>query len=205
MASGEQSDDMGLGDSDAERVVGRIVDISEFIMEALELLTGVVLIVLFGIGLFDLVRQIWEQRAMLFADIGVVLSFIDTVLLLLVIVEVFRTVVAFAREETVVRIIIDASLVAIARKVIGFDSSGASMQVLLSALSISILLLTVIAAYYVVRQVSVAVNETAEMPAAGSVKLSDERNDSGSGAGPDGSGSGESSSGGDGPDTKSGS
>jgi hypothetical protein len=45
------------------------------------------------------------------------------------------------------------------------------MQVLLSAAAFSVLLLAVIAAYYVVRQVSVAVDETAEMPAAGSVEL----------------------------------
>jgi uncharacterized membrane protein (DUF373 family) len=172
MASGaERDDEMGLGDSNAERAVGRIVDGSEFIMETLELLTGVVLIVLFAIGLYDLVRQIWIERGALFSDINAVLGFIDTVLLLLVIVEVFRTVVAFAREESVVRIIIDASLVAIARKIIGFDSSGSSMQVLLSAAAFSVLLLAVIAAYYVVRQVSVAVDETAEMPAAGSVEL----------------------------------
>ncbi len=182
MASAESSDGNDSHDGSAERAVGRIVDVSEFLMETLELVTGVVLIVLFGIGLYDLVIQIWERRAELFADIDVVLGFIDTVLVLLVIVEVFRTVVAFSREETVVRIIIDASLVAVARKVIGFDSSGDPGVVLLNAVAISVLLLTVIAAFYVVRSSD---DVETELPAAGDVELSRET-DREEGSGDDG-------------------
>lgn len=167
MSSAEETD----APSSPDRVIGRIVRGSEFVMETLELLTGVVLIILFAIGLYDLIVQIWTTREALFTDIDNVIAFIDTVLLLLVIVEVFRTVVAFSRDETITRIIIDASLVAIARKVIGFRSTGTPVEVLINALAIAVLLLAVIAAFYVVRRVTETSDDGAGMPAAGTVDL----------------------------------
>lgn len=152
MASGEPTDVSEEGR--VEQGISRLVDVSELVMEVLELLTGVVLVFMFVIGLYDLVVSIVEaiQSGAAF-QVDTVVDFIDTVLLLLIIVEVFRTVVAFAREETVVRIIIDASLVAIARKIIGFrpDQYGTTEELFVNAATIAVLLLSVIVAFYVVR------------------------------------------------------
>lgn len=156
MASGEATEKAGGSQGRVQRGVTRLVDASELAMELLELLTGVVLVFLFAVGLYDLVVGIVEsiQSGEVF-EIPNVVNFLDTVLLLLIIVEVFRTVVAFAREETIVRIIIDASLVAIARKVIGFrpDEYDTASEVFIQASSIAIILLAVIVAFYVVQEV----------------------------------------------------
>lgn len=168
MASGEATESVGERDGRVKRGVTRLVDLSELTMEVLELLTGVVLVFLFAIGLYDLGLQIVGaiQSGEVF-EIPNVVAFLDTVLLLLIIVEVFRTVVAFTREETIVRIIIDASLVAIARKVIGFnpgnyDTAG---DVFVNASAIAVLLLSVIVAFYVVQ--TVLDTDDPDIPASG--------------------------------------
>lgn len=156
MASGEATAESGEREGRVQHAVSRAVNASELVMELLELLTGVVLVFLFAIGLYDLGLQIVGSiRSGEVFEIPNVVSFLDTVLLLLIIVEVFRTVVAFTREETIVRIIIDASLVAIARKVIGFnpgtyDTAG---EVFVNASAIAILLLSVMVAFYIVHEV----------------------------------------------------
>jgi len=170
MASGETTEGAGGRDSRVQRGMTRLVDASELAMELLELLTGVVLVFLFAVGLYDLVVDIVEsiQSGEVFAIPNVV-DFLDTVLLLLIIVEVFRTVVAFAREETIVRIIIDASLVAIARKVIGFrpDEYETAGEVFIQASSIAVILLAVIVAFYVVQ--AVLDTDHSSLPASGTV------------------------------------
>jgi uncharacterized membrane protein (DUF373 family) len=140
---------------DPDRTLGRLVDGSELVMESFELLTGMVLVGLFAIGLFDLVVRIAEAIAAgEVAEVENVVAFIDTVLLLLIIVEVFRTVVAFAREESVVRIIINAGLVAVARKVINFrpDTYPTQIDALVAAGTIAVLLVVLVGAYYFVRR-----------------------------------------------------
>ncbi len=182
MASGETTTEVGDRDGRVQRVVTRLVDASEFAMEVLELLTGVVLVFLFAIGLYDLGLNILESiRSGEVFEIPQVVDFLQTVLLLLIIVEVFRTVVAFAREDTIVRIIIDASLVAIARKVIGFNSSdyGSPEGVFINAAAIAVLLLSVIVAFYVVQRV-VEAGEP-DIPASGT-PLVDTDGDAGAGA-----------------------
>lgn len=187
MASGETAESVGDRDSRVQRAVTRLVDASEFAMEVLELLTGVVLVFLFAIGLYDLGLNIVESiRSGEVFEIPQVVDFLQTVLLLLIIVEVFRTVVAFAREDTIVRIIIDASLVAIARKVIGFNSDdyGSAEAVFVNAAAIAVLLLSVIVAFYVVQRV--AEGEDPDVPASGTPVIeSDTDSGAASGSAPD--------------------
>ena len=168
MASGETTDERPPGV--VEQGLARMVDVSETAMEVLELITGIVLVFMFAIGLYDLVAKILDSvRSGAAFEVSNVVGFIDTVLLLLIIVEVFRTVIAFSREETIVGIIIDASLVAIARKVIGFrpDQYATTTDLLVNTVAIAVLLIAVIVAFYVVRKTMEA--STTDTPAAGSV------------------------------------
>lgn len=82
------------------------------------------------------------------------IDLIDTVLLLLIIVEVYQTVIAFSRNEPVVRVVINAALIAIDRKVISFRLSEFSgvEEAFVAAAADTMLLAVLIASFYVVRQ-----------------------------------------------------
>lgn len=159
----------------SEELIQRLVGVSEVGIELLEVATAVVLVGLLLIGVFDLVVRIVESiisgEA---AEIENVVAFIDTVLLLLIIAEVFRTVIAFAREQSVVRVIVDAALVAVARKIISFrpDTYASSQEALVSAVVIAVLFLTVIIGFFVIRRT--LPDPEGPMPAAGTADQDDD-------------------------------
>ena len=128
---------------------------SEDIMRWLELGTAYFLVALFGIGVFDLGIDLGELMLTgQFTDPSAVIDLIDTVLVLLIIVEVFETVIAFSRDEPVTRIVITAALIAIARKVITFRPGefASTEDALISAVTFSLLLAVLIGGFYIVRQ-----------------------------------------------------
>jgi uncharacterized membrane protein (DUF373 family) len=129
---------------------------SEDVMRWLELGAAYFLVALFAIGVFDLGLSLYDLLISgRFTDPDAVIDLIDTVLVLLIIVEVYQTVIAFSRDEPVTRIVITAALIAIARKVISFrpDEFASTEEALLSAITFSILLAVLIAGFFVVRQV----------------------------------------------------
>lgn len=132
---------------------GRYVQPSERLMRILEVVAAYIIVGLFALGLFDFVRQIVVLTlAGELQDPTAVVGLIDTVLLLFIIVEIFRTVVAYSREESVVRIVIIAAIIAVSRKIISFrpgDSPGTSE--LIFAATFAILLIALVIALYVVR------------------------------------------------------
>lgn len=130
-------------------------------MRVLELATAFVLLILFAIGVFDLVLSLFQLVVSgEFTDPDAVIEVIDTVLVLLVIVEVFRTVIAFARDEPVLRVVVNAAFIAIARKVISFrfseftDASGNIVysDAFIAAAALGILLTVLITAFYIIRR-----------------------------------------------------
>jgi uncharacterized membrane protein (DUF373 family) len=113
--------------STAGTLGGRVdpfVDFSERVMQLVELIAGFVLVVLFAIGVFDLGLQIVNEiRSGDISDPLVVIGFIDTALLLFIIVEVYNTVIAYARsDETarILRLVIFTGVIALVRKAIVF-------------------------------------------------------------------------------------
>ena len=104
--------------------VERLVDASERVMQTVELVAALVLVVLFAIGVFDLGLQILgEIQSGDISDPLVVIGFIDTALLLFIIVEVYNTVIAYARsDETarILRLVIFTGVIALVRKAIVF-------------------------------------------------------------------------------------
>jgi len=102
----------------------RLLAFSERLIRYTEVVAAFVLGVLFAIGVFDLALQIIESAISgSITDPLVVVGFIDTALLLLIIVEVFHTVVAYTRESetrTIVRLVIYTGVIAMVRKAIIF-------------------------------------------------------------------------------------
>lgn len=131
---------------------------SERVMRWLEMGAAYFLVALFAIGVFDLGLSLYELLISgRFTDPNAVIDLIDTVLLLLIIVEVFQTVVAFSRNEPVIRIVINAALIAIARKVISYrPGEYASVEeAFVAAGSFTLLLGVLIVAFFVIRRVDV--------------------------------------------------
>jgi len=131
----------------------QFTDPSEHIMQWLVLVTTYFLLFLFLIGVGDLLLGLYLLIVTgQFTDPIAVIDMLDTVLLLLIIVEVHRTLLAYAREEPVIRIVVGAGIIAIAREIISFriadfdTASGA----LTAAGSFAVLLLVLVVAYLVV-------------------------------------------------------
>jgi len=162
------------------------VEPSERGMKLLEVGTAYFLMVLFAIGFIDLLLVLVELLLSgEFTDPNQVIDIIDTVLVLLIIVEIHQTVVAFSRNEPVVRIVIGAALIAITRKVISYrPGEYASIDdAFVAATAFSLLLAVLVAAYFVVRRVNtesavpdpLAGENAATEPDRGSVEGPDER------------------------------
>ncbi|MES3517483.1 MAG: phosphate-starvation-inducible PsiE family protein [Natronomonas sp.] len=145
-------DDSGFIDND-ERIISATKP-SETMMQWLVLSAAYLLVVVFAIGVFDLLLILWDLVASgQFTDPVAVIGLIDTVLLLLIIVEVHRTLIAIARSEPVTRIVINVAVIAVARQVISFriGEFDTAIEALAGAGAIAALLLVLTIAIIVVR------------------------------------------------------
>lgn len=123
-------------------------------MQWLVLATAYFTLILFIIGVFDLLLGLWTLFASgRFTDPLALVRLLDTVLLLLIIVEVHRTLIAYARSEPVVQTVIGAAIIAIAREIISFriDEFSTTTDALIAASGFGILLLGLVIAYFVIR------------------------------------------------------
>jgi uncharacterized membrane protein (DUF373 family) len=113
---------------------------------------------LFAIGVIDLALIIAEAAlAGNITDPQVVIGLIDVGLLLLIIVEVYQTVVAYVRENDtrrIVRLVIYTGVIALVRKVIIFrtEEYTSYQDALFVAVSYTILTLGLVALLYVDRR-----------------------------------------------------
>jgi len=127
-------------------------------MEWLVLGAAYFLLILFLIGVFDLFISLYYLLvAGDFTDPVAVVGLLDSVLLLLVIVEVHRTLVAYARGQPVLRIVVSAAIIAASRRVISYrlDDYGTTEDALLAAVAIGALVLSLTVAYFLLDRVSV--------------------------------------------------
>jgi uncharacterized membrane protein (DUF373 family) len=124
-----------MGDKDGRRerlaefwpTIERYATLTERFVAIVEMGAATVFAVLFLIGVIDLTIQIASaMQSGAITDPLVVIGFIDTGLLLLIIVEVYQTVLAYVEEtETrqIVRLVIYTGVIAMVRKVIIFRTS----------------------------------------------------------------------------------
>jgi uncharacterized membrane protein (DUF373 family) len=99
-------------------------DLINRFVHGVELAAATVFAGLFAVGVFDLTLQIYYAvRSGSITDPLVVIGFIDTGLLLLIIVEVYQTVLAYVEESDtrrIVRLVIYTGVIAMVRKIIIF-------------------------------------------------------------------------------------
>jgi uncharacterized membrane protein (DUF373 family) len=119
-ADASEATDPEQSDRLSERYTGMI----NGFVRGTELAAATVFATLFAIGVIDLTIQIFGSvREGTITDPLVVISFIDTGLLLLIIVEVYQTVLAYVEESDtrrIVRLVIYTGVIAMVRKAIIF-------------------------------------------------------------------------------------
>ena len=154
----EETNPVGGALPPADSFDERILEISEELLRYIEVAAALVLVVLFGIGVFDLGLQIFESAiGGNITDPLVVVGFIDTALLLFIIVEVYQTVVAYTQEsETrrIVRLVIYTGVIAMVRKAIIFRTGEYASEVaaLMAAGSYTLIILGLAALLLVERR-----------------------------------------------------
>lgn len=137
--------------------VDAIVRDIDYLVKAVELVAAAVFAILFAIGVADLGLQIIVSvRDGTITDPLTVVGFIDTGLLLLIIVEVYQTVIAYTREDDtrkIVRLVLYTGVIAMVRKTIIFRTGEfeTTMDALMAASSYTLLILGLVALLLVER------------------------------------------------------
>jgi len=155
-------DEAADGDEAVERKVDpslseRYSMLVERFVHGVELAAATVFAVLFAVGVVDLVLQIFGAvQTGSITDPLVVIGFIDTGLLLLIIVEVYQTVLAYVEEtetQRIVQLVIYTGVIAMARKVIIFRTGeyDTLVDALLAAGSYAIIIFALVGLLYAER------------------------------------------------------
>jgi uncharacterized membrane protein (DUF373 family) len=153
----EAGPELPRGDG-TETLGDRYARITDRFIHAVELAAATVFAILFAIGVVDLGLQIVGAIAdRTITDPIVVIGFIDTGLLLLIIVEVYQTVVAYTQESDtrqIVRLVIYTGVIAMVRKAIIFRTGeyGSEQQALLAAVAYTTIILGLVALLLVERR-----------------------------------------------------
>jgi uncharacterized membrane protein (DUF373 family) len=147
------ADGKGLADAASAKFTA-VVD---GFVHGVELAAAAVFAVLFAIGVIDLTLQILRAvRDGSITDPLVVIGFIDTGLLLLIIVEVYQTVLAYVEESDtrrIVRLVIYTGVIAMVRKAIIFRTGEYEtlQDALFAASSYAIIILALVALLFAER------------------------------------------------------
>lgn len=126
---------------------------SEVLMDVLELATAFVMIALFAIGVYDLgVKLVTLITSGEYADPHAVLKVIDTALLLLIIVEIYRTVIAYVEDLNILPIVLNVAVIAMARKIISFRTGKYATKeaAVDAALAYGFLMAIIIGAFFII-------------------------------------------------------
>ena len=156
---GPPPDENGFADLDrgVSAVGDRFSNLVGRFIRAVELVAAAVFALLFAIGVADLGLQIVAAiRSGGITDPLVVIGFIDTGLLLLIIVEVYQTVIAYTEESDtrrIVRLVIYTGVIAMVRKAIIFrtDEYGTELEALYAAVAYAIIIFGLVALLFAER------------------------------------------------------
>lgn len=154
--SSQDSSDRSEGES-PRSVAEQYSHAMDRFVHGIELAAATVFAILFAVGVLDLVFKILDAVGSgRISEPLVVVRFIDTGLLLLIIVEVYETVLAHVEQNDtrrVVRLVIYTGVIAMVRKAIIFRTGEyATVQdAMFAAGSYSVILLTLVALLFVER------------------------------------------------------
>lgn len=120
--------------------------ILEKIVYAIEVAVAVILVILTGLSLFTLILSIISviQGGGMFGR-ELYVSTISIVLEVFILVELFRIALAYMNHENVIPTVMEAAIVAVARKIVIFEPKG---DVLDFALGLSALMLVIATSWY---------------------------------------------------------
>ncbi len=141
----------------SETFVERVSGLTDRFVHGVEIAAATVFAILFAIGVADLGLQIvGAVRSGAITDPLVVIGFIDTGLLLLIIVEVYQTVLAYVRESDtrrIVRLVIYTGVIAMVRKAIIFRTGeyDTTLDALMAAGSYTLIILGLVALLFAER------------------------------------------------------
>jgi uncharacterized membrane protein (DUF373 family) len=162
--SADPSEDPSAPDSTPDPAVAksrgdRVSAATNRFIHGVELAAAALFALLFGIGVVDLAIQIAESVPTgAITDPSTVIGFIETGLLLLIIVEVYETVVAYIEQSDtrrIVRLVIYTGVIAMVRKVIIFRTTEypSTQDALFAAVSYTIIIGGLVALLFVERSV----------------------------------------------------
>jgi uncharacterized membrane protein (DUF373 family) len=157
MDGGESGEESGVGRTLRGEVESWYADRTDQFVRVVEMAAATVFAILFAIGVIDLTIQIVESvRSGAITDPLVVIGFIDTGLLLLIIVEVYQTVLAYVQENDtrrIVRLVIYTGVIAMVRKAIIFRTGeyATPQDALFVALSYAVIIFGLVALLVVER------------------------------------------------------
>jgi len=122
-----------------ERIIGwmdRVVVVVEGVVAAILVVMAVWGAIGLGLATFGAISA-REPLNVVFVEL------VDVALLVFILVELFRIAIAYMRHENVIPTVMEAALVAIARKFVIFDTHAAPMDMMLKAFALAALLLAV--------------------------------------------------------------
>ncbi|MFB6204667.1 MAG: phosphate-starvation-inducible PsiE family protein [Candidatus Nanohaloarchaea archaeon] len=125
------------------------------LMDILQLFVVYLLVVLFGIGVYDLGVKLFSFVVTgKIVNPANVVAILDTALLLFLVVEVFRTSVAHLEDKKVLPLVIDVAIIGVVRSLITFRVGEYSQPVdaLLASSSYALTLVVLIGGYYIVHR-----------------------------------------------------
>ena len=124
-------------------------------MDYLQLVVVFVLVVLFGIAVYDLGLELYELiiTGQVYDPVSLI-GILETALLLFLIVEVFRTSVAHLEGLKVLPLVVDVAIIGIVRNIItfrlnNFETMG---EAVLASLAYAIILSVLIASFFIVHR-----------------------------------------------------
>lgn len=127
----------------------------ERVMDYLQLIVVFILVILFGIAVYDLGLELYELviTGQVYDPVSLI-GILETALLLFLIVEVFRTSVAHLEGLKVLPLVVDVAIIGIVRSIITFrlDNFENMGSAVLASLSYAIILSVLIASFFIVHR-----------------------------------------------------
>jgi len=137
------------------------IDVMGMAVVAIEGFVAVMLVLLAAWGAASFVSSLWDLvGGGLHFELDRYVTVLDIALVIFIIVELFRIAVAYLRHEDVIPTVLEAGLVAVARKLVTFDTHASGATVLMKAGGLGFLLLAVGLTWYMLAKRNPALLDT---------------------------------------------
>lgn len=140
---------------DRNGIEAELAEKMERVMDYLQLIVVFILVIIFGIAVYDLGLELYQLiiTGQFYEPISLI-GILETALLLFLIVEVFRTSVAHLEGLKVLPLVVDVAIIGIVRSIITFRLSDFQNmnEAVLASLAYAIILSVLIASFFIVHR-----------------------------------------------------